>query len=731
MALQFSPFLPGALIAGLIAIYLVITLSMYQRYKPILSDRYWRLLIGCKVVSAAAVALLLLNPSVRIEVPDKSRFRIVFLLDASGSMNTRDCNKRSRIDVLRDDIVDAESPFHKRMAERFEQTRYSLFAGNDVRRLDVQSEFASLPGDTDIDGSLSAVLAQNADQVGLGAVVLVSDGIDNVGQALMETALPYREAGVPIHCIGVGDSRPRQDIGVYWTTTPRKTRKGASFPLTATIKRNFNGDHSAKLEVLDGGRVVQSRNVEFAENERSLNMEFDHTAFTSGFKTYKIQVEQLPDEENVVNNVDFAGITVSDPDVFSILYFSGNLNWDYKFLRRLTDDQERLELDAVIRLGEDHWFSYGVGEEDETVEGFPELAKVNEYDCLMIDVSSLYLLETEQLDGLRNFVDNRGGGIIFTGLAETLDASVLEMFPLTGMPTELAAVQQQAPLAFKSSRMFSGSKTNPMHHLEARLKLPVESMLYRINEDAVKPGAKVGASVKGPGWPVAIGHNYGAGKVAYINLNDTWKWVMSSDNGDADFGQFWGRLVSWVSSSSLERMVVRPYASKLTLAREQQFKVDVLDDNFKPDNSAVVTCRIRTPDGQFEDLQLIPNPKVDGRYVGTFIGREIGEYRMTFTAKLSGSETVLEQVSDYVVVDLSAESQPGAMAEPHLQNLARATGGTYWNYKDLAKISDFKLNNQIKRVEDQHHWLDTWLFLVLVLLAVLPDWYYRRKIGLR
>ncbi len=728
MHFGFDPLLPPAVLVPAALACLALVLWLYWRWKPMVSPRYWGLLLGVKLVSLTLLLLLLLNPYRLERRPDTRNYRVVFLIDATGSMATRDCGPLSRLEVVTQQILKADSSFATHVLDKYPNARFYLFAGSQLRRLDRQTDFEILPGDTDIDPVLQKVFNAGGGRFKLGAVVLVSDGCDNRELSLIEGAAPYRKANIPVHCLGIGDRRPKPDLAVRWTRTPKKAVKGKPFRLEGSVKRNTRGKMAVTVELFERTRLVARQVVHFSEKEKAKQVEFEHSAFVAGFKTYKLRAAALPQEENTLNNLDYASFRVADPDVFRILYFSGNLDWDFKYLNLLAQEQDRLRLDALIRTGETTWLNRGFPQ-DKPTRGFPEPAVINEYDCLIINLNSLYLLDARGLKALTSFIENRGGGVIFTGMTAEIPKTVQRLLPVKSLPAELTRLGK-AKLEFRPSLVLSAGRLDTVRELADRLYLPAESAFLPIGAADLKPGAQAVAVIEGVGWVALAAQNYGSGKVAFLNLADSWKWVMHSDSGAHYYGLFWGRLISWVSSSSKERLTLKPAGAKLPLNVPREFVVDVLDKNYATDNQAKVSGMLVLPDGGEQTLHFFNSPRVDGRYTAKFVPRLPGEYRISIRAQLKSGEA-LESAADYLGADASTESQPAPMAEQQLQSLARLTGGTYWNYRKLDSIRHLPLTKELHYLERRRNFRRSWLFLLLVILCILPDWILRRRIGLR
>ena len=426
MQLGFDPLisLPWLLAASLL--YLLLLGTFYAGWRQWLSKSRWLTLLALKTFAFVVLLLLLLNPYLSHQKPDHSEVQLAVLIDATASMKEEDCDGSSRMQIVADKILRQTAPFYDKVLSKYENRQLYLFAGDKLIRLESGQAFSILSGDTDIDESLKKVLLKG--KVKPGAALLITDGQDNLNLPLVSVAGIYRDAGVPVHIIGVGNSQEKPDIVVRWKQIPEKISKARPFRITAIVSRNTTGEQTFEVQLLDEDRLLQTKELRFAEGENSRTVEFMHSVYKAGFKTLKVKVEPLKEEINTINNVDYTGVQVRNPDEFKVLFFSANLDWDFKFLRLLAENQERLKLNAIIRLGEDNWFNYGFGEKP--VDSFPELEKLNDYDCLIMSVNSMYLLAEKDLTNLKYFVEKRGGGVIFTGVTDELPKDLQAMLPV-------------------------------------------------------------------------------------------------------------------------------------------------------------------------------------------------------------------------------------------------------------------------------------------------------------
>lgn len=728
MALRFAPLLPvwvvalGALFAALLIAY------FYGRQWPLLARPTWWLLLVVKVLAVGLLFLALLGPYQVERQPDPNRLRVAVLVDATGSMGQRDCDGHSRQEVVNTQVLDPASPFMVNLTRRYPNHRLYRFAGDELRRLEPGAPAAILPGHTDIAGALRHLWTLGAADEELGAVLVISDGNHNAGQPLLDGAEPYRRAGVPVHTLGVGDPRARPDLAVRFSQVPAQATRGRPFTVAAEVTRNVTGAAHTLVTLTEGGREVATQDLAWAPDEQRHELTFERTSLAAGFATLRVRAAALPDEQNLLNNSDFAGLTIKDPDEFNVLYVAANLDWNYEFLARLSAEQERLHLHTIIRLGPQAWLARGFPA-DEKVNGLPAARDLAGYDCLILQMAMLSQLNAEQQQAVAQFVERRGGGLILLGVGDVPPADLQKLLPLKSWPTDLLVTRPE-PLQWRSTRLLGSERPGDLPPWAARLKVTGETPAYPLQAEQLKPGALTVAVARDSGWLALVLQQYGAGKVAYLNLGDTWKWVLASDQGADDYGWFWGKLVAWMASSAKERLTIRPAGSRVAVNEPQEVAVDALDAQYAPASQAQVSATLTRPDGQEETLSFWPDPRVDGRFVAKFVPPASGEYRLAVRAGLPGSEP-LQGTADYVAVNLDEELQPAPLAAGPLQALARLTGGRYWHYRDLASVRELPLAPRVHQIVTRRPWLDEGLFALALLLLVLPDWYLRRQSGLR
>lgn len=97
-----------------------------------------------------------------------------------------------------------------------------------------------------------------------------------------------------------------------------------------------------------------------------------------------------------------------------ILYIEGEPKWEFKFIRRAMDEDRTIELTTILRTTQNKIYRQGIENPKELEEGFP--AKVDElfqFQGIIIGGVEAAYFTTTQMELLKQFVDRRGGGVLF------------------------------------------------------------------------------------------------------------------------------------------------------------------------------------------------------------------------------------------------------------------------------------------------------------------------------
>ncbi|WP_245849675.1 vWA domain-containing protein [Hymenobacter crusticola] len=157
---------------------------------------------------------------------------------------------------------------------------------------------------TDLNGLLSGV-QEAYDGRNLAGVVLVSDGIVNQGQSPV-----YSQFNFPIYSVAVGDTVPKKDLSLPALTYNRVAFSGNRFPIEAEIGYDGFSGGVATVQLREKGRVLETKRVTLAPNQRRQKTTFLITAPAPGKRRYEVVIEKQPGEFTTLNNSKFAYVEV-------------------------------------------------------------------------------------------------------------------------------------------------------------------------------------------------------------------------------------------------------------------------------------------------------------------------------------------------------------------------------------------------------------------------------------
>lgn len=683
------------------------------------------------LLRALAIALLLiviLQPYTETRSPDREGFRVAVLADASHSMTVRDvAGDRSRIELLGETLgLSGESDLWQLLDQNYRTEVYSFSSETRAMpRIRSGNQGVSvLPGKTAAGDALLNILQRPA-AAPLGAVLLLSDGNSNDGTPPPEACKLFRKQGIPVSCVGIGESGLTGDIEVRFVKDTFDGIKGQKLTLEADVTNSFSDPVTLVLTLSDRQSPLETRDVTVPANG-VLRVTFSPTPWRAGFQTYALQNRPVPNDRRRDNDVDFAAVRVHEPDVFRILYLGGHLSWEYGFLRQVCAEEEQLQLASVIRTGPENYYSAGFPEGVRSeAAGFPEDTEtLNLFDAVLLDTRVLGLLSPEAISRYAGFVEYRGGGLLLFGPLDAIPKEASDMFPVR----ELKPGMLTQPVRFDLLEHFIFTKdpTGALRSSQGFLLTPGEPVWLG---DAGKPGARAAAVLRDGRTPVLVAQSYGSGRTAYLAMQHTWRWRLGDAAGEVSHRAFWQGLLTWLASSSKPRIRAECDGQKVGVGEGMNLAVEVLGTDFRPTPDAQVNATVTQEDGNETQVLLDPAAGSPGRYEAVYFPQTSGRHDVRYHISLRDSE--LEHEVSFLARQTGTEAWDTSYKEDVLRDVARITEGRFWHYDQVAGIRDLPLSRHVPVKKTRHYWTERWYALVLLSAVLAFEWFLRRRIGLK
>jgi uncharacterized membrane protein len=756
---------PGWVLALLIVVSAVGLAWLVWRRLPEAAPRIknWRVWVIWAVEAAMVTLLLLLlwEPAITVAELKSQQNIIAVLVDDSLSMGIADSGADAKTPrevaaakALEDGVLSG-------LAKKFQVRVFRLDGGlapvNQPEGASRLSGFPRVPvagagpdvRATHINAGLRQLLADTSD-LPVGAVVLLSDGSENAGGGAdlggidLETISALHNRRLPVHTIGFGKEKSAHDAEMDDAVVATKAMADSRMTATVSFHQRGYAGQTATLVVKDGDKVLAGKDVKLAADGVESSETLFFNAGEAGVKNISFSLSALPNEENKLNNAVTRLVEVS-ADKRRILYVEGEPRWEYKFIRRGEEDDHGIQIVSMLRTTENKIYRQGIADPSELADGFPSKAEdLFKYQAIVIGSVEADYFSPAQQELLREFVDKRGGGLLFLGGRFALSdggwpaSSLSDLMP-TFLPSDKGTFHREGATVQLTS---AGAESPITRLLDDRAK-NVErwKKLPYINDyqypGAPKPGATVLAEFKDPvagrEMPLLVTQSYGRGRTAVLATSGTWRWQMSSEVDDPSHDLFWQQLLRWLAADSPGQLVATMPEQTLMDEGKVQLTAVVRDKEFNPAADAHVSAHVIGPDNLSAVVDLTPVPNTPGSYALDWTAEKPGSYLAEVTAeqnKTQGAEELGKDVIAFRREDGVAENFHTEQNRELLQKLSDETGGRYWTQDDLARLpKDISYSEAGISVRDTKDLWSMPIVFLLLLGLMSADWLLRRKWG--
>lgn len=739
-----------------------------------------------KSLAIAAVLLAILEPLYLGERPEPGANLLLVVADNSRSLQLRDRQASFTRGETVQRLLDEKQLWRVRAGQDF-----------DVRNYEFDSRLRSVDGfeGLNFEGSrttLTATLRSIRDRYRdrpVAGVILLTDGNGDLRSDQDWSDTP------PIFPVPIGADSPAKDLQLSRVTVNQTNFETAPVTLQTELTSTGYAGQPTVVEVLDeSGQLVEQQEVPAPEDDEPLTLNFQFRPPEPGLQFYRIRTfakaEGPPvgdanrsDEATLANNtrhllVDRGG------GPYRVLYVAGRPNWEYKFLRRALEGEQEIQLVGLIRIAkrepkfdfrsrsgettnplfrgfdnqedeqaeqydEPVLIRLGIEDPAELRDGFPTTTEsLYRYDAIIIDDVESAFFTQDQMLGLQNYVNQRGGGLMMLAGQESFENGGYDRTPLgdllpvylsryDGLPDDgqfrlrLTRDGMHPPWSFFRVR---GAEVDERKRID---EMPPFVTLNRVS--GVKPGAVVLATAgdgEGAVRPALTVQRFGAGRTGALLIGDLWRWSMRRGEGEEDdLTKAWRQTIRWLVSETPQGLEakVEPHPSGDLLSRS--LRITVRDDQFQPLDNANVKLTVETPGDQKIELDAVPDDSNPGVYLASYTARQGGAFRATVTATGPDGADLGRAEAGWTAEPDRIEFESLRPNRDALQRLADATNGEVIELADLHAFVQSLPERKIPLVET---WVYSWwdlpyrkvLVFLLILAALSFDWGVRRYNGL-
>jgi uncharacterized membrane protein len=704
--------------------------------------RSWRawVLWGIQSTFIALVLLLLWQPAMTIAALNSQQNIIAVVVDDSRSMAIADDGGKTReaaaLGALQNGVLSG-------LQKRFQTRIYRL--GSGVTRVDGLNAIQATEAATHIGDGLKQ-LARETSDLPVGAILLLSDGGQNTAgmgdSGIGVDALQaLRNRRLPVHTIGFGSLEHAHDVELENVSVAANAVVNARLAAAVSFRQYGYAGQKATVTVRDGDKTVAVREVTLGANGALQTEPLFFSAGAAGAKSLQFAIEPLAGEENLKNNTMARPVLVSDAKR-RILYVEGEPRWEFKFIRRAEENDPTVQLVSMLRTSENKIYRQGISDPMELADGFPVRPEdLFGYAGIIIGSIDADYFTPLQRELLREYVDRRGGGVLFLGGRSSLSdggwgaSSMNELLPVF-LPADHNTFHRNSVTVGLTTEGMDSPITrlldDPTKNADRWKKLTYLADYQ--DAGSPKPGATVLAqmNVGHRKLPLLITQRYGHGRTAIMATGGTWRWQMSEALGDPSHDLFWQQLLRWLVSDSPSTVSASMPTRTLIDEGHVQLSAQVRDRQFQPAGDAHVTAHIVGPAGANALVEFAPSQDTPGLYQAEWTAEKPGAYLAEVTAEPASrqSQELGRDVLTFQREDGAAENFHTEQNRPLLEQLASQTGGRYWKtseLKDLPRdISYSEAGISVRSTKEL--WSMPIVFMLLLGLPI-TEWLLRRKWG--
>lgn len=746
----FASGVPLLFILVLLVLVPLVIWYLYGRTTRPLTNQDRVALTALRSCALMLLLLMLLRPVIQEWETNPQETYLAVLVDDSQSMQINDSagGQGSRSQA----VQEALSP--SVLASLREQYQLRTYAfGRDVRRLNAPNELTAADNRSDI----STALTQVGEQLGslpLSAIVVISDGGDNSNSDPATAAEVLGGRQVPVFTLGVGQEEVRPDIAIRSVRSDATLLDSDQVDVELAISQTGFAADVVQVSIWDGESQVATRQIALGNDGETRRYTLPVVPDRNEAIRYEARVESLDGERLVENNRYQFLVDNSLPETRNILYVDGHPRNEFKFIRRALDRDDDLRLASYLQTGPGRFYRQGVENALELSNGFPDDKEtLYGYEGLLIGDVELDFFSEGQLGLIRDFVAERGGGLLVSGMVDDafIDTPLADVLPLelvrsNNLPGQLQGGIRRGAHAtgglFKPTLTTEGEFANALklgssdsENRDRWQNLPELQGVY------VTGRAKAGATVlmehpelqyQRQPLPVLATQRYGSGRSVSLTTASTWRWQMLMPSEDDSHERLWRQMARWLTDEALARVEIELNQESYHAGDEVNVSVRVRDSVFELDNNASVWLQVTMPNGEIAEQAMRWDINNDGTYRATLPATDEGVYQLLVdVTSTSGDGATLEKQGSFAVTPSLREYNEAGQDRGLLTRVAAASGGQYYELSALDQMLSDLASAQTpyaRQVEKEvwHHLF--WLTLLLLLL--FAEWAYRRYRGL-
>jgi hypothetical protein len=430
-----------------------------------------------------------------------------------------------------------------------------------------------------------------------------------------------------------------------------------------------------------------------------------------------------------------------------VLFVETRPYWDSKFLLRALQRDPNVEVTSLFQIKEDKVVAIAerAGKEGAEKAGITQgvtLPKTKEdlfkFDCIILGKGVDVLMTSEQLALVRDFVSERGGGVIFSrGRSYGFDNEALAALePLVWERDSVHGKRFELTQEGKNNPVFSFGKSLPPDTVIR--EMPEMVSVTKVAQEKSLSVILARSKQDNDGLEMATiaFQRYGKGKAMSVGATGLWRWAITPPElaaYDDVYERFWGQMIRWLVSDSdfLPGQEVSFRTDRYTYDLGDAVHLTVRTKFVDAQTFAPVAF-LKTPSGKDVSIPLEEDPQSPGAYTAQYQPEEEGEFIATLKNTALESNVAPQEAAPFTVYSDNAETRLVSADPVLMEDIARTTGGDIIALDQLDTLPE-KLHAFERQSLSDTKLVDVWdkLGVFAALLAFLAvEWFARRRSGL-
>lgn len=672
--------------------------------------------------AVALVILLLFEPILSLTRQKQEKPVVAVLIDRSASMGLVD-QKMNRGEVLQNTL---ENNFFRNPPDDFDLKFYP-FSYRLFDELEAVPDSLALNDDgTDIRRGLEDLKEKMAEKY-FGAVVLLTDGVNNLGENPVRYAANY---GVPIYPIAVGDSCQQKDVLITNYVTNEIVYAGSQIPVDVYLKSSGFPDKRIPVNLVYRNKTFDSRVVTLSDNEFEQKVRLNLTPEKEGLFKYEIKLPRLEGELTYLNNTKAFYVKVLK-NRLKVLIVAGGPSADLTFLKRTLIADENIEVTTYTEKFKGQFYE---------IATLPAVELLSNFDCLI-------LLDYPRRSSKRNGL-NRIKSLLAKGKPALFLLGKNVDFEKVGLLEDFTPFAAR-PVKGRERAVYLDILPMGLHHPALRLSedeienreqwRDLPPIFTNLNYVKLPETAQSLAAIDRQRSPTGQARNLplittrtsGKRKSVGVLAYGLWRWdllMWGVGKSNESYRRFLQNTIRWLITQEDSKLVRIASNKEIYRSGEQvKFIAQVYFEDYQPVDGAELTVLLT---GGKEPQELSLTNIGEGRYEGSFQVLEGGDYQYSGTAHRQG-RVLGRDSGKFSVEEFSLEYENTRMNDELLKSLAAKSGGAYFTSDNFDALKD-SLHFQPKYLTINNEW-EIWNktpLLIICISLLSAEWFIRKRKGM-